>query len=966
MDYDFTYTGAEIQAILDTAKKLKDSGYIFLGVATPSTNPGTPTQKVYYEAKQAGTYTNFGGVVLPDGMSLLIWNGSWTSETVMCGDGGVFDISVYKSSGGTLATFADLSAALNGGNNIPASARKGGMSVKFVQSSDNKYVQAHCTADEFTTDTTQWAIAEEGVYVENLEFVYVKTDAEGKILWAIKADGSIYYGAGVPQQVADYINERIAELSLDEYEDIVAFLNNLEKGDKTLQTLLNEKVDKEEGKSLIDVEYASSQSAIDNPEYLQVTTDNEDKILEGIKQDGTKVIGADFKVGGNTTIGGDTKILGNMEVSGVSYKVIENPEYLAAWVDAEYKIIFGFKADGKTYVGDADFLNDIENIKAFLANITDKNIDWDALSSITAVENPEFIEAKTDSEGKLLAGRTPDGVAFENVGFSAPKVSIDGHIIEDIEDPEGRSEITTDSEGKIISYRDSDGIKYEDVGVSTNKLILTDEGLTDLEKDLKAHGFSSGQGDWSDTKELHIAEPKCAIVNFTGILAMPTTKTDDYKAYMQFWDMNGNYFKKEVIMNAQGASSLAHPKKNIAIDICNNNGWDDDDTFKLQIGSWVPQDSFHLKGFYMDAFRGLCPVAYKWYDQIVKTRGELNDYVWKRAFIDFDLITSTSNGSSTAKGTEAQYNDGARCFPDGFPCIVYLNGEFYGIYSWQLKKHRDNYHMKKNNAKHVHLDGILNDATLWDNSINWEAFEIRNPKGLKTVDGGKYDGDNPTEITGDPNVDATTAEVKGYIEYFYTIKEKIVNAYALYNASSKTEEDKNTFKQVFETYLDSMNLIDYIIFSDVSNNYDGFNKNWQWFTYDGVKWYCGVYDTDGVFGGYFDLNDTIVPPLTNHLTIERQSVAAIGATWMINPIYSVYKDELESRYAELRDLKVIDANNIVNLMVNWLDRLGNKAMFEKEWKKWPDFIKNDSIHRMYKWVIESIDNMDSVYNYNQN
>jgi hypothetical protein len=155
-NYDFTYTGTEIQAILDTGKKLKDSGYIFLGVATPSTNPGTPTQKVYYEAKQAGTYTNFGGVVLPDGLSLLIWNGSWTSKTVMCGDGGVFDISVYKSSGGTLATFADLAAALDGGNNIPASARKGGMSVKFVQSSDNKYIQARCMAQNFTTDVTQW------------------------------------------------------------------------------------------------------------------------------------------------------------------------------------------------------------------------------------------------------------------------------------------------------------------------------------------------------------------------------------------------------------------------------------------------------------------------------------------------------------------------------------------------------------------------------------------------------------------------------------------------------------------------------------------------------------------------------------------------------------------------------------------------------------------------------------------
>ena len=157
MDYDFTYTGAEIQAILDTAKKLKDSGYIFLGVATPSTNPGTPTQKVYYEAKQAGTYTNFGGVVLPDGISLLKWNGSWTSETVMCGDGGVFDISVYKSSGGTLAKYTDLAAALGtNGANIPQSLRKGGMSVKFVQSSDNKYVQYRLMPTSFSTTPSDW------------------------------------------------------------------------------------------------------------------------------------------------------------------------------------------------------------------------------------------------------------------------------------------------------------------------------------------------------------------------------------------------------------------------------------------------------------------------------------------------------------------------------------------------------------------------------------------------------------------------------------------------------------------------------------------------------------------------------------------------------------------------------------------------------------------------------------------
>ena len=134
-------TGQVLQDVLNSIVSVIGANYTFAGVATPATNPGTPDQNVMYLAMDGGTYTNFNGTVLPAGISLLMWNGTWTSETVMYGDGGVFDISVYKSSGGTLATFADLAAALNGGNNIPVGARKGGMSVKFVQTSDNNYVQ---------------------------------------------------------------------------------------------------------------------------------------------------------------------------------------------------------------------------------------------------------------------------------------------------------------------------------------------------------------------------------------------------------------------------------------------------------------------------------------------------------------------------------------------------------------------------------------------------------------------------------------------------------------------------------------------------------------------------------------------------------------------------------------------------------------------------------------------------------
>ena len=109
--------------------------------------------------------------------------------------------------------------------------------------------------ENWSTNTENWTIAEEGVYVENPEFVYVKTDTEDKILWAIKVDGNIYYG----------------------------------KENKTLQELLDKKADKEEGKSLIDEEYASSMSAIEDPEFLSVETDLQNRILGGRKINGNKV-----------------------------------------------------------------------------------------------------------------------------------------------------------------------------------------------------------------------------------------------------------------------------------------------------------------------------------------------------------------------------------------------------------------------------------------------------------------------------------------------------------------------------------------------------------------------------------------------------------------------------------------------------------------------------------------------------
>lgn len=59
-------------------------GATYMGVATPTTNPGSPDGNVFYFATQAGTYTNFGSVVLTEGLNILLWNGtSWAVTNVM-------------------------------------------------------------------------------------------------------------------------------------------------------------------------------------------------------------------------------------------------------------------------------------------------------------------------------------------------------------------------------------------------------------------------------------------------------------------------------------------------------------------------------------------------------------------------------------------------------------------------------------------------------------------------------------------------------------------------------------------------------------------------------------------------------------------------------------------------------------------------------------------------------------------
>lgn len=81
-------TGANLQAVLLSIINSIGANYTFAGVATPSTNAGTPDQNVFYIGG-AGTYANFGtSVTVPVGsICVFRYDGNWVSTQVKLFDG---------------------------------------------------------------------------------------------------------------------------------------------------------------------------------------------------------------------------------------------------------------------------------------------------------------------------------------------------------------------------------------------------------------------------------------------------------------------------------------------------------------------------------------------------------------------------------------------------------------------------------------------------------------------------------------------------------------------------------------------------------------------------------------------------------------------------------------------------------------------------------------------------------------
>lgn len=75
-------TGALLQQSLLAMINSLGVGYQYVGIATTSTNPGTPDAKVFYFAFANGVYPNFGGLSLKNEIAILYYDTEWKKSTL--------------------------------------------------------------------------------------------------------------------------------------------------------------------------------------------------------------------------------------------------------------------------------------------------------------------------------------------------------------------------------------------------------------------------------------------------------------------------------------------------------------------------------------------------------------------------------------------------------------------------------------------------------------------------------------------------------------------------------------------------------------------------------------------------------------------------------------------------------------------------------------------------------------------
>lgn len=340
--------------------------------------------------------------------------------------------------------------------------------------------------------------------------------------------------------------------------------------------------------------------------------------------------------------------------------------------------------------------------------------------------------------------------------------------------------------------------------------------------------------------------------DFTGI------EKDEEITIQASYDAADMTFTSVATVEYQGSSSLNYEKKNYNIRFFEDETLEDKN--KIDLG-WGKENKYTLKANYIDYSQSRNIVSAKLWGDMLRTR------------------------ENPPVPLSEKINGGAI---DGFPVLLYLNGEYQGVYTFNIPK--DKWSMETD--EHPVMAVVTTND--WSDTCNFRAPAV--------------EGEDSWEV--EENEMGEDSEVFASINTLIDFVQS--------NAGQ-------AFKSGIGDYLDVESYIDYMIFAMAGTMRDNVAKNCMFVTFDGVKWYATMYDMDATWGLYWDgsryYNTGMLVPQVNGGRITVGEVNNL--LWA--RMFESFAPEIRARYMELRE-GVLSEEHIVSRFADFMSMLPQDVM----------------------------------------
>lgn len=337
----------------------------------------------------------------------------------------------------------------------------------------------------------------------------------------------------------------------------------------------------------------------------------------------------------------------------------------------------------------------------------------------------------------------------------------------------------------------------------------------------------------------------------------------------------------------QGTSSLNYPKKNYTIKF---------DTAFEAVSGWGEQRKYCLKAYYIDYSQLRDRVGAKIWAAVIGRRTDKDTY----------LSTAPNRGAVA-----------------GFPCMVVINGEYMGLYSFNI-------------PKDPWMFGFAEDDVNCAVVGMAKAGDITHFKAATVID------DSNTAFEYEHLADgADEATMTAQFSRIYTALQSVTDNSTLY-------------ENVQNVCLDLLSVIQHFIFSVVLSHRDGIGKNTLFFTNDGGNmWHVSEYDMDGTFGNNADGG-------ASYYSGKDQTFQYYAdKSKLFEVIYNYDASRLITQYKNLRKTALLEAF-IINTILNEGAKIP-KPVLDYEAQLWPGIpgTNTNNANQMIAHVLEHLAQCDA-------